>query len=680
MTQVQDAAGHNNKEVAGPFTEWVQIPDNPDVGRRLPLHLVEERHAVEFHKRNQLPIEKHLFVRGVLALRSQDLIEPLLKKQVESHKNEPNAFNAIIRLKIGKHEYTKLETEILYHAWSRDRRQTIRSLSRGWDQAAMAGAAIEVMNNLGRPTHTGPSSGTTKRATDLNIDIDYNTWMLGFTVGAPFFAGAILGLIITDPITRFWGFGRRGAICVAGVFSLISVVGCASAHQWKHLLGFRILLGAGMAGKASIVPILLSETSPKNVRGILLVFWQLFVAFGLAVGSFANIIVYRIDVNSSWRYMFIAAVIPALFLISLILFSPESPRWLLKESGGQKQDEIGRQKLVQHAFLSLIDLRGEPVPIVAAGEIYLMHTRLIDEQYHLAKASSSAARLLPLPEDDSIPERRLCDQIQHIGWWPRVKLMFFHSGLMRRAHLAAFAVMISQQLCGINLLAFISDTFLRASIFHHNDATTPRQNMTLLGFSCMFMSLNFVTTIFVLPYIDKSNGRRRLLNISFPGMALSLLFAAIVLRSLHNPSTGIIAAYYIFLGLFTIAYSIGEGPAAFVISAEVFPLVNRELGMSLAVFWNFLGAGLLAVISPWLVKYLDQLGVLLLFSGLNLVAWFICYWLVPDTGNEDLEDVFAQLDITSGFLLIYTIKTLWRRATGLVEYCLHRGNKPWLVL
>jgi hypothetical protein len=83
-----------------------------------------------------------------------------------------------------------------------------------------------------------------------------------------------------------------------------------------------VILGAGMAGKASIVPILLSETSPKNIRGILLVFWQLFVAFGLAAGSVANLRVYRLDVYSSWRYMFIAAFIPALLLLSLVLFSP----------------------------------------------------------------------------------------------------------------------------------------------------------------------------------------------------------------------------------------------------------------------------------------------------------------------------------------------------------------------
>ena len=183
------------------------------------------------------------------------------------------------------------------------------------------GAAIEVMNDLGKPTQSNNPGGIVKRSTNVNIDLNHNTWLLGVTVGVPFFAGAILGLIITDPVTRIWRFGRRGAICVSGIFSLISVVGCASVNQWKHLLGFRILLGAGMAGKASIVPILLSETSPKNVRGILLVFWQLFVAFGLAAGSVANLSVYRLNVHSSWRYMFIAAILPALVLVSLILFS-----------------------------------------------------------------------------------------------------------------------------------------------------------------------------------------------------------------------------------------------------------------------------------------------------------------------------------------------------------------------
>jgi len=178
------------------------------------------------------------------------------------------------------------------------------------------------MADLGRPATNLTASNAEGSIERFEINLNHNTWLLGVTVGVPFFAGAVLGLIITDPIARILRFGRRGAICVAGIFSFISVVGSASVQKWEHLLGFRILLGAGMAGKASIVPILLSETSPKNIRGILLVFWQWFVALGLFAGSVANLSVYKLDTHASWRYMFIAACMPALLLLSLILFSP----------------------------------------------------------------------------------------------------------------------------------------------------------------------------------------------------------------------------------------------------------------------------------------------------------------------------------------------------------------------
>lgn len=41
-----------------------------------------------------------------------------------------------------------------------------------------------------------------------------------------------------------------------------------------------------------------------------------------------------------------------------------------------------------------------------------------------------------------------------------------------------------------------------------------------------------------------------------------------------------------FVYLFTIAYSLGEGPVAFQYSAEVFPTIQREQGMAWAVCVN----------------------------------------------------------------------------------------------
>jgi hypothetical protein len=51
-----------------------------------------------------------------------------------------------------------------------------------------------------------------------------------------------------------------------------------------------------------------------------------------------------------------------------------------------------------------------------------------------------------------------------------------------------------------------------------------------------------------------------------------------------------------FVYLFTICYSLGEGPVAFQYSAEVFPTIQREQGMSWVVFINnFFGMSLLHI-------------------------------------------------------------------------------------
>jgi len=52
--------------------------------------------------------------------------------------------------------------------------------------------------------------------------------------------------------------------------------------------------------------------------------------------------------------------------------------------------------------------------------------------------------------------------------------------------------------------------------------------------------------------------------------------------------------------LFIIAYSPTAGTSPFAISAEVFPLVVREVGHSIAVAVNFIGLGIVLLIFPFL--------------------------------------------------------------------------------
>ena len=119
--------------------------------------------------------------------------------------------------------------------------------------------------NLGWPKPLGLAleDNVTKNPGDRHV------WWFGFVNGTPFLSGAFVGPIFADILIKWrlgrrTGLGRRGVLLVAGAFSFAAMLGSAFVKRWEELLVCRLLLGIGMASKATIVPILLSETSPTG--------------------------------------------------------------------------------------------------------------------------------------------------------------------------------------------------------------------------------------------------------------------------------------------------------------------------------------------------------------------------------------------------------------------------------
>jgi hypothetical protein len=63
-----------------------------------------------------------------------------------------------------------------------------------------------------------------------------------------------------------------------------------------------------------------------------------------------------------------------------------------------------------------------------------------------------------------------------------------------------------------------------------------------------------------------------------------------------------------FIYIFTAFYSVGEGPVAFLYSAEVFPTVQREQGMAWAVAVNNFFAAALGLTFPRMLRALTPVG------------------------------------------------------------------------
>ena len=105
-------------------------------------------------------------------------------------------------------------------------------------------------------------------------------WIFSALNAMPYLSAGLFGCWVSDPLQ--WKYlGRRGAILAAACLCLASTIGAAFIRNWKQLMVCRILLGIGLGAKASITPLFCAEVSPSNLRGALLINWQLFDAFGV---------------------------------------------------------------------------------------------------------------------------------------------------------------------------------------------------------------------------------------------------------------------------------------------------------------------------------------------------------------------------------------------------------------
>jgi len=199
---------------------------------------------------------------------------------------------------------------------------------------------------------------------------------------------------------------------------------------------------------------------------------------------------------------------------------------------------------------------------------------------------------------------------------------------VRRATLASFIVMLAQQMCGINIIAFYSST-----VFSQAGAN----NLHALLASWGFGLVNFVFAWPAIWTID-TFGRRNLLLFTFPNMAWTLLAAGLcALIPVHK--TAHLGTMALFIYLFAAFYSPGEGPVPFTYSAEVFPLSHREVGMSWAVATCLFWAAVLSITFPRILAVFTPTGAFGFYAGLNVLAFMMIFLWVPETKQRTLEEL-----------------------------------------
>lgn len=163
--------------------------------------------------------------------------------------------------------------------------------------------------------------------------------------------GAFLCVITADK------FGRKRLLILSGLLFAISAIGTAMADSFPVYNFFRISGGVAIGITLNLSPMYISEMSPPHLRGRFVSLNQLMIMIGILAAQVVNWRISLLDTNLpvdanlemirqswsgqyAWRWMFGVEVVPALIFFLLMIFMPESVRWLVKNGQADRAEKI----------------------------------------------------------------------------------------------------------------------------------------------------------------------------------------------------------------------------------------------------------------------------------------------------------------------------------------------------
>ena len=219
--------------------------------------------------------------------------------------------------------------------------------------------------------------------------------------------GLLLGALIFGPLAD--RVGRKAIFQFALFTYAFGTFLSAIAPNYGFMLAARFITGLGIAAEFPVAFALLAEYSPKRLRHI-------FVgagAMGYSLGWFICAVVATAIVPAlGWRALFWVGVAPALMIIYVRRYVPESIRFLLQQGRTQEAAAIART-LADKAGFTGIELT--PPPSITAAS-----RPTIRDQFSVLRLSAVAIAMLGLFQ--------LANNIQVVGFGTWLPSIFVRQG------------------------------------------------------------------------------------------------------------------------------------------------------------------------------------------------------------------------------------------------------------
>lgn len=294
----------------------------------------------------------------------------------------------------------------------------------------------------------------------MKTKFNLSSMMTGWAASSAL-VGCIFGAMFAGVLSD--RFGRKKIMILTAILFFTTAVWSSIPVGLFDFIIARILGGLAVGAASMLSPMYIAEIAPARIRGRLVSINQFAIISGMLVVYFVNAMIVGIgdeawNVNFGWRWMFASGSLPALLFFVMLLFAPESPRWLT---------EAGREEA---AFKILTRIGGTAHAEQEFGE---MRTALAGESSDF-------------------------NQIFKPG--------------MRIALLIGIGLAIFQQITGINVVLYYAPEIFKSAGLATSSAFS---DTVIVGM------VNLAFTLVAIAIVDKI-GRKPLLLIASAGMGISL--------------------------------------------------------------------------------------------------------------------------------------------------------------
>lgn len=356
----------------------------------------------------------------------------------------------------------------------------------------------------------------------------------------------------------------------------------AFAQNVAMLMVGRFVIGVAGGAFCVTAPTYTSEIAQDSIRGKLGTYFQLMITIGIlfsyVIGSYTSVLTFNL----------LCTCIPIVFGI-IFFFMPESPNFLVVKG---RNDE---------ARQALIRLR---------GSTYDVETELNSLKY---KSEQSQSR----------------------------NMSFFQTITKKtalRAILICYALMLLQQLSGINAVLFNT-----TEIFDSAGAAIPSEISTII------IGVIQVIATFISSMIVDKLGRRILLLFSALLMCLctTALGVFFFLLDKHKDDPAILDPIswlpLLSLSLFIIAFSFGFGPIPWMMAGELCLIDIRAFVASTAGTLNWLLSFTVTSTFNSLNNAIGSGQVFWIFAGIMLLGFVFIFTIVPETKGKSVDEIQVML-------------------------------------